>query len=167
MSNDIDAVSRNRIISEMNRNFFVEAGAGSGKTTMLVNRMVAMVEAGVDISKISAITFTRAAAGEFYDRFQKKLIERSNVKSEGADEGRERRPGDLNPPTEESRKTMERSTGAGNFVPFFSSFTVSSHSGCAFSITSFSADHFGSFTKRSIKPMAININAAIKINSGW
>ena len=74
----IDNTSRNRIVSETDKNFFVEAGAGSGKTTMLVNRMVAMVEQGKDISKICAITFTKAAAGEFYDRFQKLLLERSN-----------------------------------------------------------------------------------------
>lgn len=72
-----DTLSRNRIVSEMDENFFVEAGAGSGKTTMLVSRMAAMVESGIDISKICAITFTKAAAGEFYDRFQKLLIERS------------------------------------------------------------------------------------------
>ena len=105
---EIDGLSREKIVTEIDQNFFVEAGAGSGKTTMLVNRMVAMVEAGVDISKISAITFTRAAAGEFYDRFQKKLIERSNVQSAGEGEVRERRPGDLNPPTEESRKRCEQ-----------------------------------------------------------
>lgn len=75
---EIDALSRKRIVTETDENFFVEAGAGSGKTTMLVNRMVAMVEAGIDIGKICAITFTKAAAGEFYDRFQKLLIERSN-----------------------------------------------------------------------------------------
>ena len=75
---EIDSNSRNRIVSETDKNFFVEAGAGSGKTTMLVSRMVAMVEQGKDISKICAITFTKAAAGEFYDRFQKMLIERSN-----------------------------------------------------------------------------------------
>ena len=57
-----DTVSRNKIVSEIKKNFFVEAGAGSGKTTMLVSRMVAMVEAGIDISKICAITFTKAAA---------------------------------------------------------------------------------------------------------
>ena len=73
-----DTQSRDRIVSEINTNFFVEAGAGSGKTTMLVSRMVAMVEAGIPIGKICAITFTKAAAGEFYDRFQKLLIERSN-----------------------------------------------------------------------------------------
>ena len=47
-----DITSRNRIVSEIDKNFFVEAGAGSGKTTMLVNRMVAMVEKGVDIKRI-------------------------------------------------------------------------------------------------------------------
>ena len=98
-----DSLSRERIVSEINRNFFVEAGAGSGKTTMLVNRMVAMVEAGIDISKISAITFTKAAAGEFYDRFQKELIKRSNPAYKGKSKT-ERRPGDLMPPTPTSRK---------------------------------------------------------------
>ena len=48
---EIDSNSRNRIVSETDKNFFVEAGAGSGKTTMLVSRMVAMVEQGKDISK--------------------------------------------------------------------------------------------------------------------
>ena len=98
---EIDSNSRNRIVSETNKNFFVEAGAGSGKTTMLVSRMVAMVEQGKDISKICAITFTKAAAGEFYDRFQKMLIERSNPDFVYRDE---KRAGQLPAPTEETRK---------------------------------------------------------------
>ena len=96
-----DSLSRNRIVSEIDRNFFVEAGAGSGKTSMLVRRMVAMVEAGKPISKISAITFTKAAAGEFYDRFQKLLIERSNPNVEWKDMGWA---GQLPKPTEETRR---------------------------------------------------------------
>lgn len=82
-----DTVSRNRIVTEIDKNFFVEAGAGSGKTTMLVNRMVAMVENGLDISRICAITFTKAAANEFYERFQKILIERSNPDYKWEDKG--------------------------------------------------------------------------------
>ncbi len=82
-----DITSRNRIVSEIDKNFFVEAGAGSGKTTMLVNRMVAMVEKGIDIKKICAITFTKAAANEFYERFQKLLIERSNPGYKWEDKG--------------------------------------------------------------------------------
>ena len=96
-----DAAARDRIVKDTDTNFFVEAGAGSGKTTMLVKRMVAMVEAGTDISTISAITFTTAAAGEFYSRFQDALIKRS---SEEAVAGGEPRPGELGAPTEETRR---------------------------------------------------------------
>ena len=96
-----DTVSRNKIVSEINKNFFVEAGAGSGKTTMLVSRMVAMVESGIPIGKICAITFTKAAAGEFYDRFQKLLIERSNPDYVWKDNGRA---GQLPKPTDETRE---------------------------------------------------------------
>lgn len=72
-----DALARERITNEINCNFFVEAAAGSGKTSSLVDRMIAMVGAGVDVSRICAITFTKAAAKEFYGRFQEKLMERS------------------------------------------------------------------------------------------
>ena len=96
-----DTQSRNRIVSEINTNFFVEAGAGSGKTTMLVNRMVAIVEAGIPIGKICAITFTKAAAGEFYDRFQKRLIERSNPDYVWEDKGYA---GQLPEPTDRTRE---------------------------------------------------------------
>lgn len=99
-----DTESRNKIISDISTNFFVEAGAGSGKTTMLVSRMVAMVEAGIDISKICAITFTKAAAGEFYERFQKLLIERSNPEYAWEDNGYA---GQLPKPTEKTRKLCE------------------------------------------------------------
>lgn len=72
-----DKTARQRIQNEINTNFFVEAGAGSGKTYSLVQRMVSMVEGGIDVRKICAITFTRAAAAEFYSRFHSELIKRS------------------------------------------------------------------------------------------
>lgn len=97
----MDQISRNRIVTDIDSNFFVEAGAGSGKTTMLVNRMVAMVEQGRDISRICAITFTKAAANEFRGRFQKLLLERSNPESVYVDRGYA---GQLPPPTEETRE---------------------------------------------------------------
>ena len=77
---DIDA--RKKIISDVDRNFFVEAGAGSGKTTVLVERMTGMVEKGIPVERICTITFTKAAANEFYERFQRRLIERSRVPEE-------------------------------------------------------------------------------------
>lgn len=96
-----DKESRNRIVAETDTNFFVEAGAGSGKTTMLVNRMVSMIEHGTDISKICAITFTKAAAGEFYERFQNRLTERSSPEYKYTDTGRA---GQLGKPTPETMK---------------------------------------------------------------
>ena len=96
----IDDMSRNRIVSDMNNNFFVIAGAGSGKTTMLVSRMVAMVEAGCPVEKICAITFTKAAAREFYERFQALLSDRSNPDYVWEDKGVA---GQLPKPTLESR----------------------------------------------------------------
>lgn len=77
-----DLRSREKIINEIDTNFFVEAGAGSGKTTILVERMVAMVEKGIPVEKICTITFTKDAANEFYERFQKRLIERSRIPDE-------------------------------------------------------------------------------------
>ncbi|MCI2115030.1 MAG: UvrD-helicase domain-containing protein [Acidaminococcus sp.] len=70
-----DSIARKRIQTETNKNFFVEAGAGSGKTTMLVKRMVAMVKSGIPVNQICAITFTKTAAREFYERFQQALSE--------------------------------------------------------------------------------------------
>lgn len=70
---DKDKESRKKIVHDINANFFVEAGAGSGKTTVLVDRLISMVEQGLDIKKICAITFTKAAANEFYYRFQDAL----------------------------------------------------------------------------------------------
>ncbi len=83
-TSDLDHESRDKIRNTLNENYFVEAGAGSGKTSVLVDRMVKMVEEGLDISKISAITFTKAAAAEFYERFQKKLSESDNPNAKKA-----------------------------------------------------------------------------------
>ena len=96
-----DTLSRQKIVENIYSNFFVEAGAGSGKTTILVKRMVAMVEQGLDVSKICAITFTKAAAGEFYDRFQKALIERSTAPTV---EGFVQKPGELGNPNNVTRE---------------------------------------------------------------
>ncbi|MBR2576241.1 MAG: UvrD-helicase domain-containing protein [Firmicutes bacterium] len=79
----MDEEAREKIRKRIDRNYFVEAGAGSGKTSCLVDRMTAMVESGIDVSRICAITFTKAAANEFYARFQKKLSERSRESDKG------------------------------------------------------------------------------------
>ena len=55
----------------------VSAGAGSGKTSVLVERFVrAVCEDGVSPGRILAITFTDRAAGELRERVRSRLLER-------------------------------------------------------------------------------------------
>ena len=57
-----------RIRSDLDTTLFVEAGAGAGKTSSLVARIVSLVRAGVPITGIAAITFTEKAAAELRSR---------------------------------------------------------------------------------------------------
>ena len=45
-------------------NLIVSAGAGSGKTAVLTERIFKMVENGQDVSRLLVLTFTKAAALE-------------------------------------------------------------------------------------------------------
>ncbi|MEN9403386.1 MAG: hypothetical protein RL091_2089, partial [Verrucomicrobiota bacterium] len=49
------------------------ASAGSGKTYALTNRYVRLLAHGAKPERIAALTFTRKAAGEFFDEILKKL----------------------------------------------------------------------------------------------
>lgn len=68
-----DEADRTRITTALDTTVFVEAGAGSGKTHALVGRISALVDSGVDIGSIAAITFTEKAAGELRERLRKTL----------------------------------------------------------------------------------------------
>jgi len=65
-----DQEARDRIASDLDTNLLVEAGAGSGKTTSMVARMLALVARGTPVDRIAAVTFTRKAANELRERFQ-------------------------------------------------------------------------------------------------
>ncbi len=54
---------------------FVSAGAGTGKTTVLVERFVRALERGVDVDSILVITYTERAAGELRSRIRSRLVE--------------------------------------------------------------------------------------------
>jgi ATP-dependent helicase/nuclease subunit A len=69
----IDQANRVAIRTELDRTLFVEAGAGTGKTTELVARVLALVESGVEMRRIAAITFTEAAAAELRSRLREAL----------------------------------------------------------------------------------------------
>ena len=55
------------------RNVVLEASAGAGKTTVLVQRYLKLLDAGVDPANILAITFTRKAAAEMRERIVTEL----------------------------------------------------------------------------------------------
>jgi len=59
------------------RNEMILASAGSGKTYQLTNRYIGLMAIGVDPERIIALTFTRKAAGEFFDSILAKLAEAS------------------------------------------------------------------------------------------
>ena len=60
-----DAEARRRISEELDSTLFVEAAAGTGKTTALVSRITALVRTGrARLDRIVAVTFTEKAAGE-------------------------------------------------------------------------------------------------------
>lgn len=67
---DSDQAARDLILTALDINMLVEAGAGSGKTTSLVGRMLNLVGRGTPVDRIAAITFTRKAANELRERFQ-------------------------------------------------------------------------------------------------
>ena len=60
-----------QVIELQDRNILVSAAAGSGKTAVLVERILHKMtrkENPVDIDRLLIVTFTRAAAGEMRER---------------------------------------------------------------------------------------------------
>lgn len=60
-------------INEEGTNLIISAGAGSGKTAVLSERVKRKVKEGIDIRRILILTFTNEAAGEMKERIRKKL----------------------------------------------------------------------------------------------
>src|ERR1700686_2542965 len=74
-----DHLARHRLRTEFDTTFFVEAGAGTGKTAAIVGRIAALVAAGRLVSpRLVAITFTEAAAAELRARVKERLEQASN-----------------------------------------------------------------------------------------
>src|SRR6266542_3150904 len=66
-----DQQGRDRLLQELDTTFFVEAGAGTGKTTALVSRIIELVAADeLQMERLAGITFTEAAAAKLRDRLR-------------------------------------------------------------------------------------------------
>ena len=62
-----------KVIQLRNRNILVSAAAGSGKTAVLVERIITMLtedDPPVDVDKLLIVTFTEAAASEMKERIR-------------------------------------------------------------------------------------------------
>src|SRR5204862_1328884 len=69
-----DAAARTRIRESLDESLIVEAAAGTGKTTELIQRILAVLRSGrTTVDRVVAVTFTRKAAGELRLRLRLEL----------------------------------------------------------------------------------------------
>jgi ATP-dependent helicase/nuclease subunit A len=89
MSDAPDREDRDRARLRLDANIVVEAGAGTGKTTLLTDRILFLVlgwdrPAPVSVDRVVALTFTEKAAGEIKLRLSDRLAELAARLSGGA-----------------------------------------------------------------------------------
>ena len=69
-----DSEARRAIQNDLDDTLVIEAAAGTGKTTELINRMLAVLStSGATMKEIVAVTFTEKAAGELKLRLRQEL----------------------------------------------------------------------------------------------
>ena len=69
-------------INEENKNIIVSAGAGSGKTAVLSERVLRKILDGVHVNELLVLTFTNAAAAEMKDRIRSKIRKTEGLEKE-------------------------------------------------------------------------------------
>ena len=69
-------------IEKSGSNILVSAGAGSGKTAVLSERVIHKIENGIHVNELLILTFTKAAASEMKDRIRKKIAKNPEMKEE-------------------------------------------------------------------------------------
>ena len=84
----IDQKVRDEVTGTFSTSFCVEAGAGTGKTSLMVRRILKQILAGTEITRIVAITFTEKAAGELKQRIRQEIEKALRRSVDGG--GRER-----------------------------------------------------------------------------
>lgn len=79
MAGPSDQTRRDAILDESLRNVSVQASAGTGKTTLMVERVVRLVKRGIPVDRIAVVTFTDAAAAELRLRIRSRLREEAGL----------------------------------------------------------------------------------------
>ncbi len=70
------SAAQRKVLFDQTSRTLVAAGAGSGKTRMLVAYFVhALLDLGVEMEDLAAVTFTRKAGSELAERIRKELID--------------------------------------------------------------------------------------------
>ena len=67
-------------INEEDKNIIVSAGAGSGKTAVLTERVIRKLRSGININNLLILTFTNKAANEMKDRIRIAINNDDNLK---------------------------------------------------------------------------------------
>ena len=67
---------QNQAITSRERNLLVSASAGSGKTTVMIERILLLIEEGASLENMVVCTFTRSAAADMRDKLQNALLRR-------------------------------------------------------------------------------------------
>src|SRR4030088_3388656 len=71
-----DGLARHALLTDFDSTLFVDAGAGTGKTTALVGRIAELVARGrLEMAQLVAVTFTEAAPAELRTRGRETLQE--------------------------------------------------------------------------------------------
>jgi ATP-dependent exoDNAse (exonuclease V) beta subunit (contains helicase and exonuclease domains) len=66
-------------INESGKNIIISAGAGSGKTAVLTERVIRKLQNGIHVNELLVLTFTKAAAAEMKERIRKAIKKEPNL----------------------------------------------------------------------------------------
>lgn len=69
-------------ITEEGKNIIVSAGAGSGKTAVLTERVIRKLKQGIHVNELLVLTFTNAAAAEMKERIRKAINKTPGLEEE-------------------------------------------------------------------------------------